>query len=63
MVRTESLRQSRKNKKPARKKLLTKTAHKAGRPPGTLIHVGETPASAVSSRGMNFDHMPEPHWR
>lgn len=30
-----------------RRKLLSKTSHKAGLPPGTLLHIGEKHASPV----------------
>ena len=55
MARSANSRRANEQKKAPRKKLLTKRSHKAGRPPGTLIHVGETPASAVSIRCIEYD--------
>jgi magnesium transporter len=46
---------SNQHKKRSRKKLLPKTSHKAGRPPGTLVHIGEAPAAPVGIRVMDFD--------
>ncbi len=42
-------------KKRLRRKLLPKTSHKAGRPPGTLVHIGEAPAAPVGIRVMDYD--------
>ncbi|MEZ4598161.1 MAG: magnesium/cobalt transporter CorA [Syntrophotaleaceae bacterium] len=39
----------------SRKKLLPKTSHKAGRPPGTLIHIGEAPSEPVGIQVMDYD--------
>jgi magnesium transporter len=37
-----------------RRKLLRKTSHKAGRPPGTLMHVGEPRTAAIHIRLMDY---------
>jgi magnesium transporter len=45
----------------ARKKLLPKTSHKAGNPPGTLIHIGKAPVASVGIRVMDYtpEHLEE----
>ncbi len=41
--------------KSSRKKLLPKTSHKAGRAPGTMIHVGQPTAAPISLRRFDYD--------
>ncbi len=55
MTRTSNERQSNKAKKRSRKKLLPKTSHKAGRPPGTLVHVGKAPSATVGIRRIDYN--------
>jgi magnesium transporter len=55
MARPAAVHGSNQLKKRLRKKLLPKTSHKAGRPPGTLVHIGEAPAAPVNIRVMDYD--------
>jgi magnesium transporter len=54
MTRSSSGRRTIQHKRTSRKKLLPKTSHKAGRPPGTLVHIGEAPAAAVGIRRIEY---------
>jgi magnesium transporter len=42
-------------KKRSRKKLLAKISQKAGRPPGTMVHIGEVAAGPVDIQVMDYD--------
>ncbi len=55
MSRTGSTHRSNHPRKPPRSKLLRKTSHKAGRPPGTLIHVGEASTAPIGIRRLEYD--------
>lgn len=55
MARTRNGRQASKTKKTLRKKLLPKTSHKAGRPPGTLVHIGKVPTAAADIRRIEYN--------
>ncbi len=57
-VRTEK---ATRGEKPMRRKLLSKTSHKAGLPPGTLLHIGEKHASPVRMQLVDYspDHLEE----
>lgn len=55
MARASNGRQAKHSKKPARKKLLPKTSHKAGRSPGTLVHVGKPPSANVDIHRIDYN--------
>lgn len=55
MARAHNGRLSNKVKRRAQKKLLPKTSQKAGRPPGTLVHIGKAPSNDVDIRRIDYN--------